>query len=98
MTVEEFRSLWFDEWGFDESGSPEDAGDYLEGVLSVIRDDGDYIAFIGAIEGQQQFISQWLISKNLAYRTEKRRTLALTGDGTRLLAALEASLHYDLFL
>lgn len=97
-SLDEFRSLWFDDWGFDASDRPEDAVSYLSGALRTIdspRSDRDYIENIGAIDGQQKFVFQWLRRVGLVeldksgYRLSKR--------GYEVLRLLDTDSYYEAF-
>lgn len=95
MAADEFRALWLEEWGFSDVGMPENAALYLEGVLAAIDSRGNYLEWIGQIDGQQEFMFQWLSAMGLVVRDNSRRGGRLTDKGQRVLAALDAGVHYD---
>lgn len=93
-----FRSIWFEEWGFCDSGKPEDAAAYLEGVLRAVagpRSPTDYLENIGGIDGQQEFMFQWLRSVGLVERSG--RDVRLTTKGHNVLVLFEAGTFYREF-
>ena len=100
LSVDDFKKIWFEEWGFSERGKPEDAASYLEGILRIISDNPidprNYIESIGGIDGQQEFIFHWLFSTKLI-DSGHIRSAKLTGHGISVLNALEKGVYYSAF-
>lgn len=95
-----FRHVWFKEWGFSDTGKPEDAASYIEGVLAAIADrEADkpraYIEAIGGADGQQEFVFQWLQSAGLTEGSGRHS--ALSERGQLVLSLLKSGSYYDVF-
>jgi hypothetical protein len=92
--------MWFDEWGFSSAGAPEDAAAYLEGVLRTIAETetggpSSYLEAIGGIDGQQEFVFQWLTSVGLVHSEGCPRGGHLTDCGYQVLTLMGRGVPLD---